>query len=107
MAPTSSKYIFFPLLFYVFFLCIHMYLINRICLICIVQEILKAQGIDKEPVFCTNGASRFDFAQGSVGKQSSLVKTGRKKLIFECLRGTLVVFVIYQATAGFWLLFPH
>lgn len=44
------------------------HLINLICLYCIVQEILKAQGIAGEPVFCTNGASRFDFSQGAVGK---------------------------------------
>lgn len=40
---------------------------------CIVQEILKAQGIKEDPVFCKNGASRFDFSQGAVGKQISLV----------------------------------
>ena len=39
---------------------------------CLVQDILKAQGIDSEPVFCMKGASRFDFGQGSVGKQGFL-----------------------------------
>ncbi|KAM3601275.1 uncharacterized protein V6R79_010153 [Siganus canaliculatus] len=31
------------------------------------SDILKAQGITDEPVFCSKGKSRFDFGQGSVG----------------------------------------
>lgn len=32
---------------------------------------MEAQNISGEPAFCTKGASRFDFGQGSVGKQES------------------------------------
>ncbi|KAM9348877.1 calpain-1 catalytic subunit-like [Symphorus nematophorus] len=31
------------------------------------QEILKGQNVNEEPIFCTKGASRFDFGQGGVG----------------------------------------
>lgn len=33
------------------------------------QEILKLQNSNEEPVFCLDGASRFDFSQGVVGKR--------------------------------------
>lgn len=49
--------------------CLH--LIYFLC--CIVQDILKAQNNNDEPSFFSKGASRFDFGQGSVGEQESLV----------------------------------
>lgn len=33
------------------------------------KELLQAQGKNEEPVFCTNGATRFDIAQGSLGER--------------------------------------
>lgn len=39
-----------------------------------VQELLQAQGKNEEPVFCTNGATRFDIAQGALGKKDTSVK---------------------------------
>lgn len=45
-------------------------LVHLICfLCCFLQDILKAQNINDEPIFCSKGASRFDFGQGSVGKK--------------------------------------
>ena len=38
-------------------------------LCCFLQDILKAQNNNDEPIFCSKGASRFDFGQGSVGEQ--------------------------------------
>lgn len=53
------------------FVLMYMFL-HTLFLCCIIQDILKAQGSSDEPSFCTKGASRFDFGQGSVGKQGSL-----------------------------------
>lgn len=51
-----------------------------------VQDILKIQQSKDKPVFCTNGASRFDFTQGSVGKRDSIIHNQRKHAVLgKCI----------------------